>query len=88
MCNQSPTKVFPEPVKKKVKKNTADYYLCLMHQAQQGFQKPITKACQECRLNNTGLTDQRNQEVANLMSAYEQMGTCLRNLLTPLANHD
>jgi hypothetical protein len=80
MCNQ-PTKVFPEPVKKQVKKNTADYYLCLMHQAQKGFQQPITKVCRECKLNNNDLSNQRQQEVSNLMNAYEQMGNCLRNLL-------
>ncbi len=85
MCNKNSVKVFPSK-EQKVKKNTADYYLCLMHQAQKGFSQPITKTCRECKVNSVNLVEQRNNQIQLLMSAYEQMGASLRALLTPLEN--
>jgi hypothetical protein len=83
MCNKQPVKTFP-PREEKVKKNTPAYYQCLLNESLNGFNgQRITKACQNCKLNSTQLAQQRNNEIQLLMTTYEQMGNCLRNLLTP-----
>jgi hypothetical protein len=83
MCQK--VKTFPTPVKKKTK-NTPAYYQCLLNESLSGFSQPITKTCQNCKLNSTQLAQQRNSEIHLLMSAYQQMGESLKNLLMPLNN--
>ena len=85
MCNNQPVKVFP--VKTPKKKNTPAYYQCLLNASLNNFHgQPITKACQQCKQNSPHLAQSRNNEIHTLMSVYQQMGDCLRNLLTPLTN--
>jgi hypothetical protein len=87
MCQKQNIKTFPrkEPPAP-VKKNTPAYYQCLLTESLAGFTQPITKICRNCKKNSPNLAEQRNQEIQALMSAYEQMGQSLRNLLTPLTN--
>ena len=86
MCNKPPVKIFP-PKEEPVKKNTPAYYHCLLNESLNGFHgQRITKACQNCKLNSTQLAEQRNNEIHQLMMAYQQMGEVLRNLLTPLVS--
>ena len=85
MCDKQSIKVFPLK-EKKPKKNTVAYYQCLLNESLNGFQQPITKTCQNCKQNGSQLVEQRNNEIANLMSAYRQMGASLQSLLTPLTN--
>jgi hypothetical protein len=84
MC-QKKVKVFPQSVKKP--KNTPAYYQCLLNESLSGFRgQRITQACQNCKVNSADLAKARNQEIENLMLAYQQLGQSLKNLLTPLAN--
>lgn len=90
MCEKNQAvKIFPAPVvKTKKPKNSTGYYQCLFNASLNGFNgQRITTACRNCKNNSNDLNSQRNQEITNLMSAYEQLGSSLRNLLAPLT-HD
>ncbi|WNE40207.1 MAG: hypothetical protein GBAus27B_000274 [Mycoplasmataceae bacterium] len=83
--------VFPQPVAVKSgrtkNKNTSAYYNCLLNASLNNFNgQTISQVCRGCKLNGNDLNSQRNQEITQLMSAYEQLGSSLRSLLTPL--HD
>ena len=87
MCNNNATKVFPQPVKKEKpkQKSTPAYYQCLLNESLNGFNgQKITQACRNCKVNGANLASQREQEIHSLLTAYQQIGASLRNLLTPL----
>lgn len=89
MCNNNTIKTFPLPVKKEKpkKKSTSAYYQCLLNASLNNFHgQPITKACRNCKQNSANLASERDNQIHTLMSVYQQMGNCLRNLLTPLTN--
>ena len=86
MCNNNTPKVFPSPVKKeKPKQKTTAYYQCLLNESLNNFHgQKITQACRNCKVNGANLASQREQEIHSLLTAYQQIGASLRNLLTPL----
>ena len=87
MCGKKPVKFLP--VKPKKTKNTANYYQCLLNASlNNGFKgRKISSVCRNCKNNPTDLLADRNQQIQLLMTAYEQLGSSLKSLLTPL-NYD
>jgi len=76
---------------KRAKQSPVDYYNCLLTQAQQnwkdpttGSKKKITSCCKECKNKAPALREQRTKEVQKLITAYQQVGESLTNLLRPL----
>jgi hypothetical protein len=87
MCNNNAIKTFPLPANKEKKKSTPAYYQCLLNESLNNFHgQKITQACKNCKQNSANLANERDNQVQVLMTAYSQMGECLRNLLTPLTN--
>ena len=72
-------------IKPKKSKQTANYYQCMLNESIKGFKgKRISQICRSCKQNPNDLLSERNNQINLLMNAYEQLGSSLRNLLTPL----
>ena len=72
------------------KKDPVSYYNCLLTYANQnwhdgsGTKKKITACCRDCKSQAPVLTRQREQELAKLITSYQQVGESLKKLLKPI----
>jgi hypothetical protein len=69
-------------VKSKSPKNPLTYFQCMQECCRQGLQgRKISQVAHDCKVNSLTILSQRGQEIQKLNEAYQQIGTCLGNLL-------